>query len=87
MYCWYVHIYISIYQEKKENHCFIILVKRPAKENIEKYFHAEYTLHGPKLFAFLFGEKLSKSIEEHKTFWFDTLASAFSGKIHFYFSD
>jgi len=57
--------------------------KRPAKENIEKFFHAEYTLHGSKLFTFLFGEKLSKSIDENNTFWFDTIASAFSGKILF----
>lgn len=57
------------------------LVKRPAKENIEKFLHAEYTLHGTKLFAFLFGEKLANNIEENNTFWLDTVASAFSGEI------
>jgi hypothetical protein len=61
-----------------------ILAKRPAKENIEKFLQAEYTLHGLKLFTFLFGKKLSKSIEENSSFWFDTLASAFSGKSSFF---
>ncbi|CAF1475951.1 unnamed protein product [Adineta steineri] len=55
-----------------------IAAKRPAKENIEKFLHAAYTLHGSKLFTFLFGEKLSRSIDENKILWFDTLASAFS---------
>jgi hypothetical protein len=57
----------------------LFTAKRPAKENIEKFLQAEYTLHGSKLFTFLFGRKLSKSIEENSPFWFDTLASAFSG--------
>jgi hypothetical protein len=61
-----------------ENEETCIAAKRPAKENIEKFFHAEYALHGSKLFKFLFGEKLSKSIDENSAFWFDTLASAFS---------
>ncbi|CAF1463022.1 unnamed protein product [Adineta steineri] len=47
-----------------------IVAKRSAKENLEKFLHAAYT--------FLFGEKLSRSIDENKIFWFDTLASAFS---------
>jgi hypothetical protein len=71
---------ISIGLFYRKIRCFIILAKRPAKENMEKFLHAIYTLHGSKLFGFLFGEKLSKSIEEQNTFWFDTLASAFSGK-------
>jgi len=61
-----------------ENEETCIAAKRPAKENIEKFLQAEYTLHGSKLFTFLFGHKLSKSIEENNSFWFDTLASAFS---------
>jgi hypothetical protein len=61
-----------------ENEETCIAAKRPAKENIEKFLQAEYTLHGLKLFTFLFGKKLSKSIEENSSFWFDTLASAFS---------
>ncbi|CAF0731684.1 unnamed protein product [Adineta steineri] len=61
-----------------ENEETCIAAKRPAKENIEKFLHAAYTLHGSKLFTFLFGEKLSRSIDENKIFWFDTLASAFS---------
>lgn len=61
-----------------ENEETCIAAKRPAKENIEKFLQAEYTLHGSKLFTFLFGHKLSKSIEENSPFWFDTLASAFS---------
>jgi len=61
-----------------ENEETCIAAKRPAKENIEKFLQAEYTLHGLKLFTFLFGHKLSKSIEENSSFWFDTLASAFS---------
>jgi len=61
-----------------ENEETCIAAKRPAKENIEKFLQAEYTLHGAKLFTFLFGHKLSKSIEENSPFWFDTLASAFS---------
>ncbi|CAF1244910.1 unnamed protein product [Adineta ricciae] len=61
-----------------ENEETCIAAKRPAKENIEKFLHAEYTLHGSKLFTFLFGEKLAKSIDENNAFWFDTLASAFS---------
>ncbi len=60
---------------------FSLVAKRPAKENIEKFLQAEYTLHGSKLFTFLFGRKLSQSIEENSSFWFDTLASAFSGDI------
>jgi hypothetical protein len=44
-------------------------------------------LHGLQLFEFLFGEKLSKRVEENNIFWFDALASAFSGKIYFYFSE
>lgn len=62
----------------------IFVAKRPAKENIEKFLQAEYTLHGPKLFAFLFGQKIATGIEENTQFWFDALASAFSGKL-FYF--
>ena len=65
--------------KKKPNIIPSLLAKRPAKENIEKFLQAEYTLHGSKLFTFLFGNKLSKSIEENSSFWFDTLASAFSG--------
>jgi len=61
-----------------ENEETCIAAKRPAKENIEKFLQAEYALHGAKLFTFLFGHKLSKSIEENSPFWFDTLASAFS---------
>jgi len=61
-----------------ENEETCIAAKRPAKENIEKFLQAEYALHGTKLFTFLFGHKLSKSIEENSPFWFDTLASAFS---------
>jgi hypothetical protein len=61
-----------------ENEETCIAAKRPAKENIEKFFQAEYTLHGLQLFTFLFGHKISKSIEENSPFWFDTLASAFS---------
>jgi len=61
-----------------ENEETCIAAKRPAKENIEKFLQAEYTLHGVKLFTFLFGHKLSKSIEENSPFWLDTLASAFS---------
>lgn len=61
---------------------FLFLAKRPAKENIEKFLHAAYMLHGYKLFEFLFGKKLAKSIDENNTFWFDTIASAFSGKIY-----
>ncbi|CAF1533350.1 unnamed protein product, partial [Adineta steineri] len=34
-----------------------IAAKRSAEENIEKFLHAAYTLHGSKLFTFLFGEK------------------------------
>jgi hypothetical protein len=60
---------------------FVILAKRPAKDNIEKFFHASYTLHGLELFTFLFGERLAKNIQENHAFWFDTLASAFSGKV------
>jgi len=58
----------------------LLLAKRPAKENIEKFLQAEYALHGSKLFAFIFGSKLAKAIEENTAFWFDSLASAFSGK-------
>jgi len=61
-----------------ENEETCIAAKRPAKENIEKFLQAEYTLHGSKLFTFLFGQKLSKSIEDNSPVWFDTLASAFS---------
>ncbi|CAF1470540.1 unnamed protein product, partial [Didymodactylos carnosus] len=61
-----------------ENEETCIAAKRPAKENIEKFLQAEYALHGTQLFTFLFGHKLSQSIEENKSFWFDTLASAFS---------
>jgi len=61
-----------------ENEETCIAAKRPAKENIEKFLQAEYTLHGSKLFTFLFGHKISKSVEENSQFWFDTLASAFS---------
>jgi hypothetical protein len=61
-----------------ENEETCIAAKRPAKENIEKFLQAEYALHGAKLFTFLFGHKISKSIEENSPFWFDTLASAFS---------
>jgi hypothetical protein len=61
-----------------ENEETCIAAKRPAKENIEKFLQAEYALHGAKLFTFLFGHKLSKSIEENSPFWFDALASAFS---------
>ena len=64
----------------KLNQTNFYLAKRPAKENIEKFLQAEYTLHGSKLFTFLFGHKLSKNIEENSSFWFDTLASAFSGR-------
>ncbi|CAF1003679.1 unnamed protein product [Adineta steineri] len=53
-----------------ENEETCIAAKRLAKENIENFLHAAYT--------FLFGEKLSKSIDENKIFWFDTLSSAFS---------
>jgi hypothetical protein len=35
-----------------------------------------------QLFKFLFGEKIAKGIDENHTFWFDTLASAFSGRMH-----
>jgi hypothetical protein len=58
-----------------------LIAKRPAKENIEKFLNAEFTLHGLKLFGFLFGEKINKRIEENTPFWFDVLASAFSGRI------
>jgi len=61
-----------------ENKETCIAAKRPAKENIEKFLQAEWALHGTKLFQFLFGTKLSKSVEENKLFWFDTLSSAFS---------
>jgi len=61
-----------------ENEETCTAVKRPAKENIEKFLVAEYTLHGSDLFIFLFGEKLSKSIKENNAFWLDTIASAFS---------
>ncbi|CAM4855085.1 unnamed protein product [Rotaria socialis] len=61
-----------------ENEETCIAAKRPAKENIEKFLQAEYELHDLKLFTFLFGNKISKSIEENSPFWFDTLASAFS---------
>ncbi|CAF1395582.1 unnamed protein product [Rotaria sordida] len=61
-----------------ENEETCIAVKRPAKENIENFLHAAYVLHGSQLFTFLFGEKLSNSIEKNKSFWLDTLASAFS---------
>lgn len=62
------------------NHSILLIsAKRPAKENIEKFLTAEYTLHGLKLFNFLFGEKVSKRIDENNIFWFDVLASAFSG--------
>ena len=61
-----------------ENEETCIAAKRPAKENIEKFLQAEYALHGLKLFEFLFGQRISKSIEENSSFWFDTLASAFS---------
>jgi len=61
-----------------ENEETCIAAKRPAKENIEKFLQAEYTLHGSQLFTFLFGKKISKSIEENSSFWFDALASAFS---------
>jgi len=61
-----------------ENEETCIAAKRPAKENIEKFLQAEYVLHGSKLFTFLFGHKLSKSIEENNAHWFDILASAFS---------
>ncbi|CAF4091858.1 unnamed protein product [Adineta steineri] len=68
--------------EENEETC--IVAKRPVKENIEKFLDAAYTLHGSKLFTFQFGEKLSRSIDENKIFWFDTLASAFSGDLaHF----
>lgn len=66
--------------EKERWAIFGFVAKRPAKENIEKFLQAEYTLHGPKLFAFLFGEKIAKSVEENSQFWFDALASAFSGR-------
>ncbi|CAF3987518.1 unnamed protein product, partial [Adineta steineri] len=59
-----------------ENEETCIAAKRPAKENIKKFLHAAYT--------FLFGEKISRSIDENKIFWFDTLASAFSDDLaHF----
>ena len=58
----------------------VFVAKRPAKENIEKFLQAEYTLHGPKLFAFLFGQKVATGVEENTQFWFDALASAFSGE-------
>lgn len=58
---------------------FASIAKRPAKENLEKFFQAEYTLRGLQLFQFLFGEKVANSIKENSVFWFDTLASAFSG--------
>ncbi|CAF0808385.1 unnamed protein product [Rotaria sp. Silwood1] len=61
-----------------ENEETCIAAKRPAKENIEKFLQSAYALHGLKLFTFLFGPKLSKSIEENSPFWLDTLASAFS---------
>jgi hypothetical protein len=61
-----------------ENEETCIAAKRPAKENIEKFLNAEFTLHGLKLFSYLFGEKISKRIEENTAFWFDVLASAFS---------
>ncbi|CAF1443126.1 unnamed protein product [Adineta steineri] len=61
-----------------ENEETCIAAKRPAKENIEKFLLAEYQLHGSKLFTFLFGDKISKSIEENNAYWFDILASAFS---------
>ncbi|CAF0912726.1 unnamed protein product [Rotaria sordida] len=61
-----------------ENEETCIAAKRPAKENIEKFLQAEYGLHGVKLYTFIFGHRLAKSIEENNPFWFDTLASAFS---------
>ncbi|CAF0919463.1 unnamed protein product [Adineta ricciae] len=61
-----------------ENEETCIAAKRPAKENIEKFLQAEYTLHGSKLFTFIFGHKISKSIEGNSAYWFDSLASAFS---------
>ena len=63
------------------------VAKRPAKENIEKFLQAEYTLHGPKLFAFLFGQKIATGVEENSQFWFDALASGFSGKKMFFFEN
>ncbi|CAF1525057.1 unnamed protein product [Adineta steineri] len=53
-----------------ENEETCIAAKRPAKKNIEKFLYAAYT--------FLFGENLSRSIDENKIFLFDTLASVFS---------
>lgn len=61
-----------------ENEETCIAAKRPAKENIEKFLQAEYVLHGSKLFSFIFGHEISKSIEQSSLFWFDSLASAFS---------
>jgi hypothetical protein len=61
-----------------------ILAKRPAKENIEKFLFAEYTLRGTQLFTYLFGETISKNIQENHAFWIDALASAFSGEFIFF---
>jgi hypothetical protein len=73
-------VFVCVFFLRSFSLSFVLLAKRPAKENIEKFLQAEHTLHGAKLFTFLFGHKLSKSIEENSPFWFDTLASAFSGK-------
>ena len=60
--------------------CVFALAKRPAKENLEKFFQSEFALHGSKFFSFLFGKKIAKSLQDNSFFWFDLLASALSGK-------
>ena len=59
---------------------FSIVAKRPARENIEKFLAANYALHGSKFLSFLFGEKMSKYIQDDASVRFKALASAFSGK-------
>ncbi|CAF3015115.1 unnamed protein product [Rotaria socialis] len=61
-----------------ENEETCIAVKRPAKENIENFLRAVYTLHGLRLFTFLFGQTFSKTIKKNMSYWLEALASAFS---------
>jgi hypothetical protein len=43
-----------------ENEETCIATKRPAKDNIEKFFQAAYAIHGIEFFTFLFGETVAK---------------------------
>ena len=68
-------------------HCLIecdmrlsVVAKRPARENIENFLTAKYTLYGSKFFTYLFGQNMSKYIQEDPSGRFKIVASAFSGE-------